>query len=359
MTVALKNMATRFKRAKLAAGPTVGAGYAKGLVDFAASKGASRERLLERAQIAAGDLEDLDNRIPMTGYVGLFKAGAELTNEPALALQYGEAVRMQEISIVGLICEACETTFDVGTQMNRYGRLVFDQEGGQASDMVRLAGGEGGVWIEAVSDFFNGNPPVIEAEFSRLVWNTRTMFAAHPDFKHMQFPMALHFTHEDPGYRAEYERIFRAPVVFGATRNAMLIDKAFLFLKQPPTNRYVFGVLSARAEALLESLESSKTTRGKVESLLIPILHAGDPSVEKIAEKMGLSRPTLYRKLKAEGVTYEKLLDELRHKMALHYLNGRKVSVNETAYLVGFSAPSAFSRAFRRWTGTSPRKRSP
>jgi len=69
---------------------------------------------------------------------------------------------------------------------------------------------------------------------------------------------------------------------------------------------------------------------------------------------MGLSRQTLLGLLKAEGTTFEKVLDELRHRMALEYLNGKKVSVNETAYLVGFLEPTAFSRAFKRWTGRSP-----
>jgi AraC-like DNA-binding protein len=59
--------------------------------------------------------------------------------------------------------------------------------------------------------------------------------------------------------------------------------------------------------------------------------------------------------LKTEGLTYAQVLDELRHRLALHYLSGKKVSVNETAYLVGFSDPASFSRAFKRWTGTSPR----
>ena len=68
--------------------------------------------------------------------------------------------------------------------------------------------------------------------------------------------------------------------------------------------------------------------------------------------------PDLYSEFRQTGAgePFEKLLDELRHKMALHYLNGKKVSVNETAYLVGFSEPAAFSRAFKRWTGTSPRE---
>ena len=61
------------------------------------------------------------------------------------------------------------------------------------------------------------------------------------------------------------------------------------------------------------------------------------------------------RRLKEEGTTFENVLDGLRHTMAVNYLSGKKVSVNETAYLTGFSEPAAFSRAFKRWTGTSPR----
>lgn len=94
--------------------------------------------------------------------------------------------------------------------------------------------------------------------------------------------------------------------------------------------------------------------RARVESLLIPILHTGAASIDTIASKLAVGRHTLFRRLRAEGVTFELVLDELRHKMALHYLAGGRVSVSEAAYLVGFSDPAAFSRAFKRWTGSSP-----
>jgi AraC-like DNA-binding protein len=287
---------------------------------------------------------------------------AELTGEPALALQYGEAVRMQEISIVGLICEACETTIEVGRQLNRYAALVIDEGRDEPATLMRGVWRDGGVWIECPSDLFARYPLIAEAEFARLVWNARVMFRDSPEFHKLKWPREMHFMHEDRGYGREYERVFQAPVVFKSRWNAMLIDAGFLSLKQPPVNRYVFGVLSERAEALLKEIEASRTTRGRVESLLAPILHTGDAGMEMIAERMGVSRQTLLRRLKDEGVTFEQVLDELRRNLAVHYLNGKKVSVNETAYLVGFSDPASFSRAFKRWTGRSPsvaRKMSP
>ena len=169
------------------------------------------------------------------------------------------------------------------------------------------------------------------------------------------FVKAVHFTHAAPGYAAEYERIFKAPVVFSSDRNAVLIDEGFMSVEFASSNRYVFGVLTQRADSLLESLENSKTVCGRVESALLPILHTGKGNMERVSRELGLSRKTLYRRLKAEGLSFGKLFDDLRCRMALDYLGGGKVSVTETAYLLGFSDQSAFSRAFRRWTGTSPR----
>jgi AraC-like DNA-binding protein len=181
------------------------------------------------------------------------------------------------------------------------------------------------------------------------------MFANTPEFQAIRYPRAVHFTHRAPSYAAEHERILGAPVVFESDWNALQIDPQFLSLKQPPVNRYVFGVLSERAEALLKSYEQTKTARGRVESLLMNVIHTGAIDMETIAAKLGRSRQTLYRNLKDEGVSYEQVLDELRRKLAIHFLRGEKVSINETAYLVGFSHPAAFSRAFRRWTGVAPR----
>lgn len=86
------------------------------------------------------------------------------------------------------------------------------------------------------------------------------------------------------------------------------------------------------------------------------VLPHGEGSMDAVAARLRLGRRTLLRKLKNEGVTFEKVLDELRQKLAHQHL-GEGKNVNETAYLLGFSDPAAFSRAFKRWTGTSPRNR--
>lgn len=94
--------------------------------------------------------------------------------------------------------------------------------------------------------------------------------------------------------------------------------------------------------------------RSEVERRMEPLLASGAVRVGLVARELGYSRQTLYRRLKVEGVTFKELLDGLRRRLALRFMREEGLSVKDAAYRLGFSDPSAFSRAFKRWTGCSP-----
>jgi AraC-like DNA-binding protein len=332
--------------------PTVSAGYPGTFLAFAVSRGADRETLLARSHIHPDELQDQDNRIPLANYLALLDAGIESCKEPALSLQFGEAVTLQDISIVGLIGQMAGSSEDGRQQVARYSRLAIDEDDGDPTLRMEVIPEGSDVWLRSTSRLYVEHPHLTESAFARLVCGVRGMMAGVPGMAGRPFPRALHFTHKEPAYRSEYDRIFGVPLFFESSMNAIVIDEALTKIAPPRPNPYLAEVLRARAEELLENLERTKSIRGRVESLLIPLLHTGQATVETIAGKLALSRQTLFRKLRDEGVTFEQVLDELRHSMALDYL--KKASVQETAYLVGFSDPGAFSRAFKRWTGTSP-----
>jgi AraC-like DNA-binding protein len=103
-----------------------------------------------------------------------------------------------------------------------------------------------------------------------------------------------------------------------------------------------------------EVLAARTGFRREVERHLEPLLASGAIRMEQAALAMRCSRQTLYRRLKAEGATFEQVLDGLRRKLASRLLREEGLSVKEVAYRLGFSDPAAFSRAFKRWTGVAP-----
>lgn len=341
-----KNVAAGTRLSCAVAELTVAAGVTHALIDFAAARGADRDRLHESSGIHSQHLLDLDSRIPLKKHVVLLRTAAKLCNDPALALHFGETIDLAEFSVVGLINSTAETLVDAMTQLNRYGRLVAEFDGGL--ERFSLKRDVCGLWLVDARENPNEDFELTEAAFARLICGPRRLGIT-------QSAKAVHVTHEAPCYQDEYERVYGAPVTFESHWNAILLDEKWLTYRIARQPHYVFGILSRHADALLKKLADSKTTRGSVESLLFPILHTGDTKMTMIARKMGVSRQTLFRRLKAEGVTYELVLDELRHKLAVQYLGGKKVSVNQTAYLVGFSDAGTFSRAFKRWTGSRPK----
>lgn len=346
MTAAIKDV-TRKARPR---GPTVAAGYAGHLFRFAVAQGVPAEVLAARAGLDPALLDDPDARLPFDRYVALMGAAKNLTGDPAFALRLGAAEDFREFSVVGLICYAAATMGETLGELNRFGRLVAQIELPSDGPRFRVEPRDNGLWMtdtRADDDF----PELTEETWARFIAETRRHF---PD---AAFARAVHVTHAAPAHAADYERLLGVPVTFGSDHNAIMIDPSWLDLPLHSSNRYVFGVLSAHAQTLIDDLEAATDVRRRVERLLAPVLHKGDPGMDAIARDLGMSRQTLYRRLKEEGVRYDVLLDDLRRRMALHYLDGRKVSVSETAYLVGFSEPSAFSRAFKRWTGRSPKAR--
>ncbi len=325
---------------------TVAAGLASALIGFAASKGASREALAERSGIDLARLDDADGRVPLDAYVGLMRAAKSLTGDPALALRFGEAVEMSSFSVLAFLAPASGSLAEGLAQLNRYARLLIEVDA-SGGDRFRLDRRKGKVWLVDARPNPNDFPELTESTFARMVSAARRcgMPAVGAE---------VHVSHVAPAHVAEYERVFQVPVRFDSGWNAIGADEAMLALPAVPEPGYAAAVMREHAEALLDSLDRSKSLRGRVENLLAPMLAQGTIRIDAVAREMGLSRQTLYRKLRAEDVTFEQLLDELRHRLAVEYLRDRNLPVSEAAHLLGFSDRAAFSRAFKRWTGSSP-----
>lgn len=101
----------------------------------------------------------------------------------------------------------------------------------------------------------------------------------------------------------------------------------------------------------------SKSERGlahQVEKALLPLLSSNEATAERVAEHLGWSRQTLYRKLNEESTSFTEVRAATRRRLAIDYLRVDKAPVKVVAWRLGFSSPEAFSRAFKRWTGSTP-----
>lgn len=327
---------------------TVSAGLARNFLQFAVDKGASRVSLLARSQLSEAALEDQDARVSMLAYQSLIGAAVDLTGDQAIAVRFSVETRIEKISIVGLIVHSARSMPDAMTQLNRYAKLVVEVDVMAAGERFSVEPANEQIWIVDNRPNPNEFPALGEMAFGRFIGE----FRRH--FPEMVFALAVELTHPKPPYAATLTEILRVPVSFGCPRNAMQIAPQALAVDFDEPNAYVFGLFAERADTLLAELERNPTLRSRIEAYLIKHLHRGEVTMETVAMELAMSRQTLYRRLREEGVTFAQIHDDLRRQMALDYLGAKKTSVNETAYLVGFSEASAFVRAFRRWTGMTP-----
>jgi AraC-like DNA-binding protein len=124
--------------------------------------------------------------------------------------------------------------------------------------------------------------------------------------------------------------------------------------KAKPDFAPLLSFLGAAAKRLETHYRAQQSFSATVERTIDRLMETGMATVESAAEILSCSRQTIYRKLKAEGATFEQLLDKRRRTLGLKLVRESKLRMKEVAYRLGFSSSEAFSHAFKRWTGSSP-----
>jgi AraC-like DNA-binding protein len=171
------------------------------------------------------------------------------------------------------------------------------------------------------------------------------------------YARVVEFRHAAPSATGEHVRVFGVRPRFGAAVNALEIDSALVDRPIPDADPALSRVIERHAEArLLGQPEPAETTAVRVQRLLARDLPAGEVSLSEVAAALHMSPRSLQRRLGDEGTSFDAVLDELRRDLALRYLADPKIAIAEVAYLLGFSEPSSFHRAFKRWTGATPRE---
>ncbi|MFI9209822.1 AraC family transcriptional regulator [Streptomyces sp. NPDC053253] len=166
----------------------------------------------------------------------------------------------------------------------------------------------------------------------------------------------VEFAYPEPRHAQEYALLFGAPCVFGARRTAAVFDRADL---DAPVLRDAAALqvfLRSAPAGVLVRADHGGTVTGRVRHLIGRALPAEPvPTPQQLADRLSMSPQTLRRRLAAEGTTYQRLRDQVRRDHAIAELSGGRVSIELLSRQLGFSEPSAFHRAFRRWTGETPR----
>jgi AraC-like DNA-binding protein len=157
----------------------------------------------------------------------------------------------------------------------------------------------------------------------------------------------------DPADRARFERVFGVPVEFGCATDEACFDTSMLSLPIPDANPALCAFFERYASEQLKRLRAGDGLVERLRALIRSCLPEGEVTPAALAPRLHMSSRTLQRRLNAEATSLQRELDAVRRQQALYFLeNGTAIA--ELAWLLGYSEPSAFHRAFRRWTGTSP-----
>lgn len=307
-----------------------------------AADGVDTNELVARCGLDEGQLTDPDSRVPAHAAGRLWLEAVEATGDPGLGLHLAQSRPHGSLGVFDYAIVAASTLGEGWHRLARYFRLVhtntaIDLEFGDDTATLRHRVLAPILPPRPIAEMVLGSVTVLGRRATQVDWR----------------PLEVRFAHPRPANIQAHRSLFRCPVVFAAGEDALVVPRSVLDLDNVQADAELASLMRRYADDRLEELPASDDLRGEIRQLALQCLPAAELKAEKVARVLGMSARTLQRRLRDRGTTFQRVVDELRMEMAKAHLADSSLAISEIAYLLGFSEPSAFHRAFRRWTGQS------
>jgi AraC-like DNA-binding protein len=305
--------------------------------------GVDAMEVIESAGVDPASVINPDRRIPVPQMQALLSSCVAATDDEAFGLLAAEQLQPQVLHGLGLAWLASDTVRDGLLRTVRFCKLMstgVHLELVEEGEFVHLNIGptvDDDNFVFAGRDFTVG----VIVRMCRL---TLGEFIA---------PYLIEMERPQPQQPDRWEYLLASRVSFGCPAARIIFSRADIMEPLATGDPALARVNDEQTQSYLDSF-LAQTTAHEVVEKIVEKLASGPPSQQQIADSLHISNRTLQRKLKSEGTSFMDLLQDTRLQLARKYLGQRSRSVVETSYLLGFSEPSTFSRAFKRWTGMAP-----
>lgn len=306
--------------------------------------GADAEVALAQAGIAPQLLTDPDARVPLAAEEALWEAFARESGDPLFGLHAAQTIQPGDFDVLDYAIRSSTSLGAALDNLCRYNRLIHD-----VAEINIVHTGEDAILTHRFRHLPTG-ASLHAADFSLAAIVEMGRQLTGRDWA----PRRVRFQHDLSTNVEAYQAVFNTDVVFAAESNQLVFDAAILEWPVQGGDSALNRILRQHADQLLDALPKHEDILDQVRRHISHVLPGGVPAMETIAFHLHMTPRTLQRRLKAHGISYQKLLENLRKDLAQSYLRERRLAISELAYLLGYSEPSAFQRAFKRWTGMTP-----
>jgi AraC-like DNA-binding protein len=330
----------------LASIPMAGGGLSRLAIARLKSAGVPVGPLLKRVGLTPKMIADPEERLSVQSQIRLLDEAAIALKDDCLGFTLARDFDPREIGLLYYVMASSQTLGEALKRLARYSKVTNEA---------------------LVFGYREGNRLTVSLSYSGI--------PRHSDRHQIEFcmfgvlricrlltgqklvPQHFSIAHHRSGNITEMSRFVGTEVEFGADRDEFALNIETRALPVIHADNYLNDILLNYCEAGVANRRGDVSQlRTRVENAISSLLPHGRVLVEDVARSLGMSERTLARKLSDEGLNFTEILQQLRQDLAVRYLDDRKMHVSKIAWLLGFNEVSAFSHAFKRWTGKTPRE---